>query len=129
MQPTAADHGRIAAANMVTEGAVRHQGSVNMNVLDTLGLVSSSFGLWKGIDGGDSAELNDEQRYKHMSLQFEDDVLVGANCVGVTDHIGVLRGLIQTRVRLGPWKERLMRNPTDVMSAYVGATRTRSLAS
>ena len=32
----------------------RHQGSVNMNVLDTMGLVSTSYGLWMGVDGGES---------------------------------------------------------------------------
>ncbi|MEQ8939151.1 MAG: FAD/NAD(P)-binding oxidoreductase, partial [Gammaproteobacteria bacterium] len=41
IQPTAADHGRIAAMNMAGRD-VLHQGCVNMNVLDTMGLISSS---------------------------------------------------------------------------------------
>jgi len=124
VQPTAADHGRIAATNMVRERALMHQGSVNMNVLDTLGLISCSFGLWQGVDGGDSAELADADRFRYMRLQFSDDVLVGANAVGLTQHVGVLRGLIQTRVHLGKWKERLKRDPTGVMAAYLGATQS-----
>lgn len=122
IQPTAADHGRIAAANMVAQGASAHPGCVVMNVLDTLGLISSSFGAWQGVDGGDSAELNDPGRYRYLSLQFEDDVLVGANSLGLTQHVGVLRGLIQSRVRLGVWKERLRQDPTRIMEAYLGAT-------
>jgi NADPH-dependent 2,4-dienoyl-CoA reductase/sulfur reductase-like enzyme len=123
IQPTAADHGRIAAANMVSERALKHQGSVNMNVLDTMGLVSSSFGLWQGVAGGESAELSDPARYRYLSLQFEDDILVGANSLGLIQHVGVLRGLIQGRLRLGVWKDRLRDDPTRIMEAYVSATQ------
>jgi NAD(P)H-nitrite reductase large subunit len=122
IQPTAADHGRIAALNMAGKNSV-HQGSVNMNVLDTMGLISSSYGLWMGVDGGDSAELSDPERYRYLSLQFEDDVLVGAQALGLTNHVGVLRGLIQTRLHLGKWKDHLMQDPTRLMEAYLGCTQ------
>ena len=123
IQPTAADHGHIAAMNMAGKNVV-HQGSVNMNVLDTLGLISSSYGLWMGVDGGDSVELNDPERYRYLSLQFEDDVIVGAQALGLTEHVGVLRGLIQTRLHLGKWKDHLMKDPTRLMEAYLGATQS-----
>lgn len=122
IQPTAADHGRIAAMNMAGRD-LKHQGCVNMNVLDTMGLISSSYGLWMGVDGGDSAELSDPDRYRYMSLQFQDDVLVGAQALGLTQHVGVLRGLIQTQLPLGKWKVRLMNDPTRIMEAYLGATQ------
>jgi NADPH-dependent 2,4-dienoyl-CoA reductase/sulfur reductase-like enzyme len=123
IQPTAADHGRIAAMNMAGR-KTRHQGSVNMNVLDTMGLISSSYGLWMGVKGGDSVELNDPERYRYLSLQFEDDILVGAQSLGLTEHVGVLRGLIQTRLPLGKWKDQLMKDPTRIMEAYLGATQS-----
>ncbi|MGI9229324.1 MAG: NAD(P)/FAD-dependent oxidoreductase [Gammaproteobacteria bacterium] len=122
IQPTAADHGRIAAMNMAGKDT-RHQGSVNMNVLDTMGLISTSYGLWMGVDGGDSTELTDEQGYRYISLQFEDDVLVGAQSLGLTNHVGVLRGLIQTKLKLGKWKQHLMEDPTRIMEAYLGSTQ------
>jgi len=122
IQPTAADHGRIAAMNMAGRDAL-HQGSVNMNVLDTMGLISSSYGLWMGVEGGDSVELSDPERYKYISLQFDDDILVGAQALGLTQHVGVLRGLIQTQLKLGKWKERLKEDPTRIMEAYLGATQ------
>ncbi len=121
IQPTAADHGRITAMNMAGKDTV-HQGSINLNVLDTLGLISSSYGLWMGVEGGDSAELYDPERYRYLSLQFEEDVLVGAQSLGLTQHVGVLRGLIQTRIKLGKWKEHLMKDPTRIMEAYLGCT-------
>jgi NAD(P)H-nitrite reductase large subunit len=122
IQPTAVDHGRYAAANMV--GVVMpHPGSINMNVLDTMGLVSSSFGLWMGVEGGDSAELVDEEEYRYISLQFRDDVLVGASSLGLTDHVGVLRGLIQSKCRLGKWKSVLLDNPMRFVEAYIATNQ------
>ena len=123
IQPTAADHGRLAAMNMCGRD-IRHQGSVNMNVLDTMGLVSTSYGLWMGVEGGESAELVDAEGYRYISLQFEDDVLVGAQALGLTNHVGVLRGLIQTRLKLGKWKDHLLHDPTRIMEAYLGATQS-----
>ena len=123
IQPTAVEHGRIAATNMTSGNDVVHEGCVNMNVLDTMGLISGSFGLWEGVDGGDTAELSDLSRYRYLRLNFQDDVLVGANSLGLTQHIGVLRGLIQTRLPLGEWKARLMDDPTQIMSAYLAATQ------
>jgi NAD(P)H-nitrite reductase large subunit len=123
IQPTAVDHGRVAASNMTSGHEQLHRGSLNMNVLDTMGLVSTSFGAWEGLRGGESAELNDPDRFQYLNLQFHDDVLVGANTLGHTDHIGVMRGLIQTGLHLGVWKDRLLDNPLCLMKAYVAATQ------
>jgi len=123
IQPTAADHARIVAMNMSGK-SIKHQGSINMNVLDTMGLISSSYGLWMGTEGGESAHLTDEERYRYLSLQFEDDVLVGAQALGLIQHVGVLRGLIQSRIKLGVWKDRLLKDPTQLMEAYLGNTQS-----
>ena len=126
IQPTATDHGRIAALNMAGRRA-EHSGSLNMNILDTLGLISTSFGLWMGVEEGDSTEIYNPELYKYMNLRFgvddEEDVLVGASTLGLTQHVGVLRGLIESRVHLGPWKERLMQDPMRIMDAYLGSTQ------
>ena len=84
-----------------------------------MGLISTSFGAWEGVDGGQSVELSDPESYRYLDLQFQDDVLVGANALGLTEHVGVIRGLIQTKLRLGKWKERLLKNPLELMEAYV----------
>ena len=118
IQPTAVDHGRIAAVNMMG-GNSTYKGSLSMNVLDTSGLVSTSFGSWGGVEGGDSAVLLDKDNYKYIRLNFKDDLLVGAITVGRTDFIGVMRGLIQSEIPLGEWKERLKEDPTLIMNAYL----------
>jgi NAD(P)H-nitrite reductase large subunit len=122
IQPNAADQARTAAANMAgTPTAML--GSLAINVLDTLGLISTSFGQWEGAKGGEGVELVDEAGFRYLSLQFKGDVLVGATSIGWTDHVGALRGLIQGRVQLGEWKARLLRDPTQFMTAYLGAAQ------
>ena len=118
IQPTAVEHGRIAALNMAGQSPV-YKGSLNMNVLATAGLVSSSFGKWDGVKGGDSGAVTDQENYKYLCLQFEDDHLIGALGIGMTEHIGVMRGLITSRTPLGAWKDKLIASPNRVMEAYV----------
>ena len=122
IQPTAVEHGRIAALNMAGVDTP-FRGSLSMNVLNTLGLVSSSFGLWMGAEGGERSVASDEARSRYLRLEFEDDRLVGALALGLTQHVGVLRGLIQTRVRLGSWMAKLRNDPTQVMNAYLECTQ------
>ena len=125
IQPNAAEQARIAAISM-TGGDTQSIGALQINVLDTLGLISSSFGLWAGAKGGDHIELVDQAAYQYLRLEFLDDVLVGATCIGTTEHIGVLRGLIQGKIPLGEWKETLLGDPTKVMNAYLGAGQAQS---
>jgi NAD(P)H-nitrite reductase large subunit len=122
IQPNAADQARIAAINMAG-GQTALPGSLAINVLDTLGLISASFGQWWGEAGGESVERVDEKSFRYLSLQFKDDVLIGATSIGLTEHVGVLRGLIQGRVRLGEWKERLLADPTHIMEAYLASAQ------
>ncbi|MCK5574913.1 MAG: FAD-dependent oxidoreductase, partial [Sphingomonadales bacterium] len=120
VQPTSAEHGRIAALNMAGLDA-KYRGSLIMNVLDTLGLVSASFGHWMGEK--DMAVMIDHDKHRYIKLAFHGDHLVGALCLGRTDQIGVLRGLIQSRVKLGPWKDRLKADPSLIAEAYVARTQ------
>lgn len=126
IQPTATDHGRIAGLNMAGKVA-EHNGSLNMNILDTLGLISTSYGLWMGVEGGDTAEIYTPELFKYMNLRFgvgaEADVLVGATTIGLTQHVGVLRGLIETKIHLREWKQRLIAEPMRIMDAYVASTQ------
>lgn len=124
IQPHAVEQGRVAALNMAGRDAA-FSGSLAMNVLDTLGLVSSSFGQWWGEPGGESVEAVDAGNYRYLSLQFKDDVLIGATSIGLTEHVGVLRGLIQGRRHLGSWKDDLLRDPTRIMEAYLSRAQAQ----
>lgn len=119
IQPTAVEHGRIAAQNMADRNA-SYKGSLIMNTLDTLGLVSCSFGHLNGDK--DVAVISDPENFRYTKLVFDGDVIKSALTLGRTDQIGVLRGLIQGEVRLGAWKERLKNNPNLLAEAYVANT-------
>ena len=122
IQPNAAEQARVAALNMVGQ-KTELKGVTQINVLDTLGLISTSFGNWEGVPGGEHTELTDKASGRHLSLQFKDDVMVGCNSVGWTEHVGVMRGLVEGQVKLGSWKDRLMHDPTRLMDAYLASAQ------
>ena len=125
IQPNAVDQARVAALNMAGRDT-RLKGVLAINVLATLGLISSSFGQWWGEDasrGGSGVEHVDEAAYRYLSLKFRDDVMIGATSIGLTEHVGALRGLIQGRVRLGEWKDRLLHSPLQFVDAYIARSQ------
>jgi NAD(P)H-nitrite reductase large subunit len=124
IQPNAAEQAVVAAQNMAGRKA-RLRGVTQINVLDTLGLVSTSLGDWQGVPGGQHVELTDRAAGRHLSLQFKDDVIVGCNSLGWTDHVGVMRGLVEGQVHLGPWKDTLLKDPTQLMLAYLACAQAQ----
>ena len=122
IQPVAVEHGRIAAQNMAGK-TTPHEGSLNMNVLEAMGLITASFGLWMGVEGGDSAKMVDIPNNRYLRLEFDGTKLVGGQAVGLTEHVGILRGLIQTELDLGHWKDKLMKEPQRLPEAYVAVAQ------
>ncbi|HCY15034.1 MAG: pyridine nucleotide-disulfide oxidoreductase [Curvibacter sp. GWA2_64_110] len=124
IQPNAAEQARVAALNMAGQ-RTELKGVTQINVLDTLGLISASFGNWQGVPGGEHAELTDLAEGRHLSLQFKGDVLVGCNSVGWTEHVGVMRGLVEGQIRLGAWKNVLLKDPTQLVPAYLASAQAQ----
>jgi NAD(P)H-nitrite reductase large subunit len=124
IQPNAAEQARVAALNMVGQRA-ELKGVTQINVLDTLGMISASFGKWDGVPGGQHVELTDEPAGRHLSLQFDDEKLVGCNSIGWTEHVGVMRGLVEGQVKLGEWKDKLLADPTLLMAAYLASAQAQ----
>jgi NAD(P)H-nitrite reductase large subunit len=125
IQPNAADQARVAALNMIGQATSLKQ-VTQINVLDTLGLISTSFGLWQGVakeQGGEQIELKDDAAYKLLSMQFQGDVMVGCNSIGWTDHVGAMRGLVEGKVALGEWKAKLQKDPSQLMAAYIATAQ------
>ena len=132
IQPTAVDHGRVAGANMAGR-TVRYAGSLSMNVLDVCGLQCCSFGRWDDAQA-DAMTICNPASLIYRSLYWTDDRITGAIFVGrphdmgmLTD-VGMVKGLIQTSVRLGTWKHHLQNNPFDVRRAYVASRVPEQLA-
>ena len=66
IQPNAAEQARVAALNMLGQTTAL-KGVTQINVLDTLGLISTSFGNWQGVPGGEHAELGVERLARAFS--------------------------------------------------------------
>ena len=124
IQPNAADQAYCAGMNMAGKQA-QLRGVTQINVLDTLGLISTSFGQWEGVTGGEHAELSDDANFRYIRLEFDGDVLVGSNTIGLTEHVGILRGLTQSRVKLGNWKDELLRDPLRLPEAYLASAQAQ----
>jgi NAD(P)H-nitrite reductase large subunit len=124
VQPTAVDHGRVAAANMAGFD-VRYAGSLTMNVLAVQGLEAASFGRFE--DDADATVVENAASRIYRKYVWRDDVLVGGILVGPnaavagTNDLGMLKGLIQTGVALGPWRRHLEENPLDLRRAFVAS--------
>ena len=117
VQPNAADQAYCAALNMTGKHAFQ-RGVRQIDVVDTLGLISSSFGNWQGVRGGQWVELADDHSFRYLRLEFCKDVLIGCTVVGHTEHAAILRSLIRHQVHLGEWKDRLLQDPTRLKEAY-----------
>jgi hypothetical protein len=134
IQPTATDHGRVAGASMLGE-SVRYAGSLTMNILAAQGVEACSFGLWDGEGKRCTVVSNVSSAIyrKYVWGGETGDVLVGAALVGPnlavsgTNDVGMLKGLVQTGVALGPWQSYLEENPLDLRRVYVASGAARRL--
>lgn len=130
IQPTAVDHGRVAGANMAGQ-SVEYAGSLTMNVLAAQGLEASSFGHWEREQDVIRVEAPTGSIYR--KLVFDGDRLVGGILVGPTvamsgmNDVGMLKGLVQTGVRLGRWKDYLHENPMDLRRVFVASGAAKAL--
>jgi hypothetical protein len=132
IQPTAVDHGRVAGANMAGLD-VAYSGSLTMNVVAAQGLEACSFGRWQ--EEGDVLAVENRANLVYRKYVFEGDRLVGGALVGPSAAVtnlndaGMLKGLVQTGVPLGPWKDYLSENPLDLRRVFVASGAAKSLAS
>ncbi len=124
IQPTAVDHGRVAGANMAGH-EVHYPGSLLMNVVDICGLQGACFGRWDDA-GAEAMTIDNPAGFIYRKLLWNDDRISGAIFAGRADDMGMLtdvgmvKGLMQTGTRLGPWKKYLREYPFDIRRAYVG---------
>jgi NAD(P)H-nitrite reductase large subunit len=125
IQPTAIDHGRVAGANMAGQ-STSYPGSLLMNILDICELQCVSYGDWQG-EGREVQTVVNATRPIYRKLVWDGDRIVGATFVGplsdvcMLNDVGIVKGIIQTRAAMGPWKSFIQKNPTDLRRPYIGA--------
>ncbi len=132
IHPTAVDHGRVAAANMAGHD-VLYPGSLAMNVVDVCGLQCASYGDWTAADA-ETVTIANPDHYIYRKLLWRDEQLIGAVFtgrapdVGMLTDLGMVKGLMQTQMPMGPWKKHLQDNPFDVRRAFVALDVATKLA-
>jgi NAD(P)H-nitrite reductase large subunit len=125
IEPTAQEHGRVVGANMAGRD-VRYAGSLVINVVEVCHLDVASFGAWDDRRAQVASGIK-RDRHAYRKLLFTGERLTGAIIIGrsedvwATNDVGMLKGLVQSQVPLGPWKAHLMRNPFDIKPAFLAA--------
>ena len=95
-----------------------------MNVLDVCGLQCASFGHWQDTQA-EAFTIHNPRESIYRSLLWTDDRVTGAifagqaNNLGMLTDVGMVKGLIQSAVSLGPWKQYLRENPFDIRRAFI----------
>ena len=131
IEPTAQEHGRIVGANMAGK-PVAYKGSLIINIVEVCHLDAASFGAW---DDGKAETVSSlkKDRNAYRRLLFTGDRLTGAIIIGrsndiwTTNDVGMLKGLVQTGVSLGQFKDYLKMNPFDVKTAFIASKTTSTL--
>jgi NAD(P)H-nitrite reductase large subunit len=131
IEPTAQEHGRVAGANMAGK-TVRYRGSLLANIVEVCHLDVASFGAWEDAKAQAITGLRTE-RPAYRKFLFRGDRMTGAIILGpssdiwTTNDVGMLKGLVQSGVSLGPWKAHLEKNPFDIKPAYIASRATGTL--
>jgi NAD(P)H-nitrite reductase large subunit len=131
IEPTAQEHGRVVGANMAGKD-VAYRGSLLANIVEVCHLDVASFGAWDDASAESVTGLRAD-RSLYRKLLFHGDRLTGAIILGpssdiwTTNDVGMLKGLVQSGVGLGPYKAHLQRNPFDVKTAFIAARTTAAL--
>ena len=77
--------------------------------------------------------ISNPQRRIYRKLLWTGDNLTGAiftgqaNDVGMLTDVGMVKGILQTKTPLGPWKNFLAENPFDIRRAYIASGVARKL--
>lgn len=131
IEPTAVEHGRVVGANMVGRD-IAYRGSLLMNILDVIELNIASFGDWTN-DSGDVSVLSVPRDNVYRKVIWDGDRITGAIIMGpsralwTTNDVGMLKGLIQSGVHLGGWKQYLHENLRDIKKPFVASHITRDM--
>jgi NAD(P)H-nitrite reductase large subunit len=131
IEPTAQEHGRVVGANMAGRD-VRYRGSLLANIVEVCHLDVASFGAWEDASAQAVTGLRPD-RPAYRKLLFRGDRLTGAIILGpsadiwTTNDVGMLKGLVQSGVGLGRFKDYLSRNPFDIKPAYIASGTTGTL--
>ncbi|MFQ5899225.1 MAG: NAD(P)/FAD-dependent oxidoreductase [Candidatus Methylomirabilia bacterium] len=131
IEPTAMEHGRVVGAQMAGR-QLSYPGSLLMNIVGVCKLEVASFGAWDDPGAEAMVELRPD-RAAYRKLLWKEDRVTGAIIIGrsaevwPSNDVGMLKGLVQSGVRVGPWKEHLRKRLFDIKPAFTASSTTATL--
>lgn len=123
IEPTAMEHGRVAAASMAG-GEPAYGGSLLMNIVEVAGLEVAAFGKWDD-EGAEAIVGNAPARGAYRKYLFQGERMTGALLTGRVEElqaendVGMVKGLIQAGTNLGGWKEFLRNHPFSIKKPFL----------
>lgn len=107
--PVASTQGLIAGFNMAGERRV-YAGGIPMNALQFGELQIVSYGFVKDTEGAEVFELHDKVKKIYKKVIVKSNLVVGAIFVRAIDRTGVFRRLIQEKIDVSGFKDKLLRD-------------------
>lgn len=100
-----------------------------MNVIEAAGLQAASFGRWDGAQASEGQAAGGHyRRYVWDGDRLAGAVIVGpARQVASENDMGMLKGLIQAGIPLGPWQALLKARPFELKKVYLGVRAAGAL--
>jgi NADPH-dependent 2,4-dienoyl-CoA reductase/sulfur reductase-like enzyme len=122
IETAAMEQGRIAGAAMAGRPRPYRTGML-MNVIEAAGLQAASFGDWAGSEATEGRAFGGHyRRYVWAGDRLAGAVIVGpASQVAGENDMGMLKGLVQSGLPLGPWKQLLAERPFEVRKAFLAS--------
>src|SRR5207245_7138003 len=108
--------------------------SLVMNIVEVCHLDVASFGAWDDAKAEATVGVK-RDRHAYRKLLWTGDRLSGAIILGpssdiwTTNDVGMLKGLVQSQVGLGRFKDYLKKNPFDIKPAYIAVNTAGRLLS
>jgi len=129
--PIAAEMGTVAGYNMAGV-PVEYRGGVPLNALQFGPAQIISYGYVKEKDGQEVLSVLDEQAKIYKKIILEDNRIVGALFLRAIDRVGIFRYLIEEKIDVGSFKQRLLDRdfgpaslPLQVRTRLFGIRQTR----
>lgn len=119
--PNALEQGRVAGMNMAGAN-VTYNGGIGMNSAEFFGVAAISMGLCRTRDEKDMEVLvcKNGEKGTYRKVVLQNNIIVGAVCIGDVECAGVFNGLILNRTDVSKIKDILLRDDFDY-AKLVGA--------
>lgn len=119
--PNALEQGRVAGMNMAGAN-VTYGGGIGMNSAEFFGVAAISMGLCRTRDekGMEVLVCKNGEKGTYRKIVLQNNIIVGAVCIGDVECAGVFNGLILRRTDVSKIKDILLRDDFDY-AKLVGA--------